>query len=135
MRILAIFLSIVGVGVFSGCATNGGMLPVRTKAEARVYQVGDPVTLKADYMKLVRYWDENVPKPVQNFGDKFTQIDLFESEKTAHLVCGNGFVHGFIELKGQPDGSTIMTTYAWGGDFKTVTSWRDALLASPLVGR
>jgi len=40
-----------------------------------------------------------------------------------------------IELKGQPDGTTIMTTYAWGGAASVVISWRDMILAAPFIRR
>ena len=134
MKHMVISICIIGLAsLVSGCTTNGGYMPVQTKAEARAYPLGEPMKLNADYLKLARYWDENSPKVFRGvlFPDGFSRLEVFEADSTAHLVCGDAFIHGLIELKGQKDGTTIMNTYAWGGDFNTVKKWRDMLIDAP----
>lgn len=137
MKPIRLFALASAIASLSGCATNGKVLPVQTKAEARLYQAGEPVTLKANYLKLARHWDENATKLVDGLFAPTARwrMEIFEADQTAHIVCGNAFIDGFIELKGQPDGTTVMTTYAWGGTYKVVTGWRDMIAAAPFISK
>lgn len=131
---LFVALMVLGFAGFMALL-SGCQLPVRTKAEARRYPVGEPFVVAAPFMEVARYWDEHGTKPVNLGGGAEVRVMPYESLGLAEIIYeGDGFIHALIELQRADGDRTRVHAYepappALGKSF--VPGWLDIIRSTP----
>jgi hypothetical protein len=106
---VSVLLSVLAV--LTGC-----QLPVRTKAEARQHQLGEPFIVEADFMAIARRWDELAVKPVKLGAvldvSANTRLQIFESLGVAEIIEGTeGMISAMVELRRIGPNRTQVTVF------------------------